>query len=98
MDDTTFDYLRPTEAQLARMHTLRSAAKMYAHTLETHLPDGPDKTYILRELRTVAMWVNVCLTRHADGSPRIGIDHDPEIVKEYPLNHPAPGDLGSVPT
>ena len=32
--------------------------------------EEPDKTYVLRKLREVAMWANVSLTRHADGAPR----------------------------
>lgn len=95
MDETTFEYLKPTEAQLMAMAELRKAAKTYSNYLVTYLPDGPDKTYTLRKLREVAMWANVALTRHADGSPRT----DGHGVKpDYPLNHPAPGDLGSVPT
>jgi len=34
------------------------------------LPDGPDKTFIIRAHRANAMWSNVAITRQADGSPR----------------------------
>jgi hypothetical protein len=64
LDASTFNYHQPT------MNDARVAAAMYASHLADMLPDGPDKTHIMRELRTVAMWVNVCITRHADGSPR----------------------------
>ena len=37
---------------------------------ETFLPDGPDKTFALRNHRTTAMWANIAVTREADGSPR----------------------------
>ena len=94
MDRNAFEYLKPTSGQLAQMTAIRSAAQMYAHVLETHLPDGPDKTYAIRKLREVAMWANVALTRHADGSPRTDGHGD---KPEYPPDHPAPGDLGSVP-
>lgn len=67
----TFGYLQPTQEQITHMQTLRHAAKVYADALEAHLPDGPDKTFILRAHRANAMWVNVCLTREADGSPRV---------------------------
>lgn len=93
MDDTTFDYIKPSEGQLNTMARLRAAAVAYSRAIERELPDGPDKTYTLRKLREVAMWANVAVIRHADGSPRIGSDRSPE----YPLDHPAPGDLGSVP-
>jgi len=67
---TTFDYLKPTEAQLAEMAAIRELNASYARALDQLLPEGPDKTYILRSLRTLAMWTMVALTRNADGSPR----------------------------
>lgn len=70
LHETTFGYLQPTQAQVERMQVLRDAAKAYADCLEANLPDGPDKTYILRAHRQNAMWANVAVTRHADGMPR----------------------------
>jgi hypothetical protein len=70
MHPSTFEYLKPTEAQINDMGDLRAAAAGYARALEAILPDGPDKTYCLRKLREVAMWANVALTRQPDGSPR----------------------------
>jgi hypothetical protein len=70
MHKTTFEYLQPTDAQMREMARCREAVTQYATILETWLPDGPDKTYLLRKLREVAMWVNVALTRNPDGSPR----------------------------
>jgi hypothetical protein len=67
---TTFEYLKPTDAQMATMSALRMASARYAAILDEHLPDGPDKTYILRRVRETAMWVNVAVTREADGTPR----------------------------
>lgn len=72
LHEDTFGYLKPTDEQLARMARLRAAAKAYADVIEVELPDGPDKTFILRGHRTNAMWVNVALTRQPDGSPRTG--------------------------
>jgi hypothetical protein len=69
-DPTTFDYLQPTVGQMERMNDARAAARAYAACLEALVPDGPDKTYLLRKLREVAMWANIAITRHADGSPR----------------------------
>jgi len=96
MDDTTFNYLAPSGEQLARMQRVRTAAQIFSRVIEQEVPEGPDKTYTLRKLREVAMWANVAITRHADGSPRIGIDRDPE-AEDYPPTHPVKGDLGSVP-
>jgi len=66
----TFEYLKPTSEQMDQMADLRMRAQHYATALDQALPDGPDKTFILRKLREVAMWVNVTITRQADGSPR----------------------------
>lgn len=65
-----FGHSPPTDDQQASMQVCREAAEQYATTLEEILPDGPDKTFVLRKLRTLAMWSNVAITRHADGSAR----------------------------
>lgn len=70
LDTTTFEYLKPTDAQIAQMAVVRKASAEYAAVLEASLPDGPDKTYVLRAHRQNAMWANVAITRHADGAPR----------------------------
>jgi hypothetical protein len=70
LHESTFAYLKPTDAQMHDMDVGRKAAKEYADAIETIMPDGPDKTYALRQLREVAMWVNIGITRHPDGSPR----------------------------
>jgi hypothetical protein len=67
---STFEYLKPTDNQMATMEKARQASKSYAETLQLLLPDGPDKTYVLRKLRGLAMWINVAITRNADGTPR----------------------------
>ena len=67
---STFEYLKPTDEQIAKMATLRAAAKAYADVLDAELPDGPDKTFVIRAHRSNAMWVNVAVTRQPDGTPR----------------------------
>ena len=67
---TTYEYLKPTDAQVEAMAKVRLAAKIYSDALDAVLPDGPDKTFILRAHRSNAMWANVAITRHADGAPR----------------------------
>lgn len=67
---STFEYLKPTSAQIETMSRLRMASSNYALAVANNLPDGPDKTYILRRIRETAMWINVALTREADGTPR----------------------------
>jgi hypothetical protein len=70
LHETTFAYHKPSDAQVEAMTKQRKAAADYAAILQETLPDGPDKTYCLRTLRTVAMWANVAIDREADGSPR----------------------------
>ena len=67
---STFEYLKPTDAQIDAMAQVRAAAKVYADTLDALLPEGPDKTFILRAHRSNAMWANVAITRLPDGTPR----------------------------
>lgn len=70
MHNSTFEYLKPTDDQITKMGFCRNATSDYASILEMHVPDGPDKTYLLRKLREVAMWANIAITRLPDGSPR----------------------------
>lgn len=70
LHESTFQYLKPTDKQMEAMDGLRDDFKRFANLLQHLLPDGPDKTYVLRLLRTTAMWSHVAITRHQDGSPR----------------------------
>jgi hypothetical protein len=67
---SVFEYQKPTEAQLDQMAEMRTHFAAFARYLDGALPDGPDKTYVLRQLRDCAMWSNVTLMRTADGTPR----------------------------
>jgi hypothetical protein len=67
---STFDYLKPTDQQIAQMNALREICAKYAREVDEILTNGPDKTYILRRIRETAMWINVSVTREADGTPR----------------------------
>lgn len=67
---STFEYLKPSIDQTIDMDACRKAAAAYAAVLEKHMPPGPDKTYVMRRVRETAMWVNVAITREADGAPR----------------------------
>lgn len=68
---STFEYLKPTDGQVDVMNHLRKVTADYAAVIDQALDDGPDKTYILRRIRETAMWINVALTRMADGTPRV---------------------------
>jgi hypothetical protein len=68
---STFEYLKPTDKQLNDMGAMREAFAVFVKFVENSLPDGADKTYVIRHLREAAMWANVSITREADGTPRI---------------------------
>jgi hypothetical protein len=70
MHPSTFEYLKPTDEQIVEMAAVRAAAKAYNDVLETTLPEGPDKTFVIRNHRSNAMWANVAITRLPDGTPR----------------------------
>lgn len=70
MHVSTYEYLNPTDEQKAHMAKHREAAKVYGEALEALLPDGPDKTFVIRNHRSNAMWANVAITRLPDGTPR----------------------------
>jgi hypothetical protein len=71
MDPSTFFYLSPTDEQAQKMADVREAFAELAAKLDAVIPEGADKTYLLRKLREVAMWANVAITREADGTPRL---------------------------
>ena len=70
MHPSTYEYLKPTEAQVEQMAKVRAAAKAFNDVLEVQLPEGPDKTFVIRAHRSNAMWANVAITRQPDGAPR----------------------------
>jgi hypothetical protein len=70
LNPDTFNYLQPNPAQINRMQTVRDRFSKFVLELEGLLPDGPDRTYIIRHLREAAMWANVAITRLPDGTPR----------------------------
>lgn len=70
MHPSTYEYLKPTDEQIARMNRVRAAAREYGDVLDRELPDGPDKTFVIRGHRSNAMWANVTITRTSDGTPR----------------------------
>jgi hypothetical protein len=70
MHASTFEYLQPTTEQIGQMARVRTAANEYCKVLERELPEGSDKIYVMRAVRSAAMWANVAITRHSDGTPR----------------------------
>lgn len=70
MHRATFDYLKPTQTQLQQMEQARTAALAYSDALQELLPEGPDKTYVMRKIREASMWAMISISRNPDGSPR----------------------------
>lgn len=70
LDPSTFEYLKPTDEQIEHMATLRFAFSQLAHQIEAYVPEGQDRDYAMRLLRTSGMWCNVAITRWEDGEPR----------------------------
>ena len=70
MHSSTYEYLKPTDDQIETMAKIRSAAKAYGDALQALLPEGPDKTFVIRAHRSNAMWANVAIIRLPDGTPR----------------------------
>lgn len=70
LHSSTFEYLKPTDAQMDSMAIVRKAFAEFVSSIDAHIPEGPDKTYLMRQLRDCGMWANVAITRQPDGSPR----------------------------
>lgn len=70
LHESTFLYLKPTDRQAAVMEMVREEFESFARFLQHSLPDGADKTHVIRLLRTAAMWSHTAITREQDGSPR----------------------------
>jgi hypothetical protein len=67
---STFEYLKPTDEQMKTMTVARALFATFTKDMDDLIPDGPDKTYLMRQLRDCAMWANIAITRNPDGSPR----------------------------
>lgn len=70
LHESTFGYLMPTDGQKETMNEVRARFKKLVENIDPLIPEGPDKTYLLRKLRECAMWANIAITRQPDGSPR----------------------------
>ncbi len=71
LHESTFEYLKPTEEQYISMSEVRAEFAALCRSLNHQIPDGPDKTYLFRQLRDCAMWANIAITRNPDGSQRV---------------------------
>ena len=59
--DNWFTYHAPTKTQVIQYGELRTAAKIFAETINKHVPAGADKTAAMRELRGCVMAANLAI-------------------------------------
>jgi hypothetical protein len=59
--DNWFSYHPPTPEQLVAYNDIRAAAKIYAETVNKHVPDSADKTAAIRKIRESVMAANLAV-------------------------------------
>jgi hypothetical protein len=72
MHESTFEYLKPTEAQLTHMTFLRETFADLAKVITDSVPESRYRSLAITRLEEAAMWTMKAVTRHGDGSPRDG--------------------------
>jgi len=66
--DNWFSYHAPTKTQVIQYGEIRTAAKIFAETINKHVPAGADKTAAMRELRGCVMAANLAIACYAKPS------------------------------
>ena len=56
-----FSYHAPVAEQLVAYNDIRQAAKIYAETVNKHVPDSADKTAAMRKIRESVMAANLAV-------------------------------------
>lgn len=59
--DNWFSYHAPNPEQLVAYNDIRQAAKIYAETVNKHVPDCADKTAAMRKIRESVMASNLAV-------------------------------------
>jgi hypothetical protein len=70
MNESLFDYLKPTNEQMLAMNGLRESYAELLSMIEQAVPDGAYRMLAVRALEESGMWANKGITRDNDGSPR----------------------------
>jgi hypothetical protein len=70
--DNWFTYHAPTPEQLVAYNDIRQAAKIYAETVNKHVPDSADKTTAIRKIRDSVMAANLAVACNWPAVPAIG--------------------------
>ena len=68
--DHLFEYTTPTPAQKQDMDIIRQAAQHFVDAVHVIVPEGPDRTYLIRKFRECVMWAMISVVKMPDGSPR----------------------------
>lgn len=69
-EEDVFESVEPNPTQAMQLEAVRKAAKAFGIVLNANMPNGPDKTFAMRTLRTALMWASVAITKNPDGTPR----------------------------
>jgi hypothetical protein len=84
--DNWFTYHAPTPENLIQYHEIRTAAKIFAETINRHVPASADKTAAMRELRGVVMAANLavaCNPGPTSNAPSSGLPpHQQRVLDE----------------
>lgn len=59
--DNWFTHHPPTPEQIVAYGDIRQAAKIYAETVNKHVPDSADKTAAMRKIRESVMAANLAV-------------------------------------
>lgn len=65
-DPTSYEAVKSTDSQEARLKALRAASRAFAETIEKALPSGPDKAHTFRQFRTAVMWAHYAISRNVE--------------------------------
>lgn len=66
--DNWFSYHAPTPEQLVAYNDIRQTAKIFAETVNKHVPDSADKTSAMRKIRESVMAANLAVACNAPSS------------------------------
>lgn len=61
-----FRYHSPTESMVSDMQILREQARLLAHTINTSVPDGREKSTALTKLEEAIMHANAGIARNQE--------------------------------
>lgn len=90
--DNWFTHHSPSLDQLNAYREIRTAAKIYAETVNKHVPDSADKTAAMRKIRDSVMAANLAVACHVQPPARPTISdlerilHSPESDQPITIN------------